>query len=751
MTANSPARFRSGIIGRSAAALLVAAFLLLGSSSVLPAPSPQEVPAAGSQLQYEVSVVLKLIHVYVTDKKGKPVEDLTRDDFVVTDNGKPVTLTDFERHLLNVPAEKDEAAPSVAPSAPAALPSPAAARRMNRKFFLFFDFAFNTARGIDKAQKAALSFLADEIRPDDEVGVLSYSMLTGLAIHEYLTTDHAKAREVVAGIGSKAIMGRAGEIEEQYWRDAQMGLPNVGGTNLDGGAGGGSAAAQLIRKEIAASREESKRQAQVFMERMMVLAKALRGVPGQKHFIMFSTGIPASLVYGGQAGNPSGSGRISGPSRFDPGDRVLRTLNEDMYKEFGASGCAFYTFDTRESAKPASLFGWDDQTFQSQSRDFASTGGVFSDATDMFRDEKTLGGNSLRRMSDITGGKYFGNINMAGKNLDQVQALTGSYYVLGYSIGEQWDGLFHELKVQVRRKDCEVRAQAGYFSPKPYAQYSDLEKQLQLYDLALNEQSSFRIPVSFPLTTLAVGTGGVESGLEIVARLPGAVTRRFSGERAEFVALVFDEKGDVRSVRRLEYDPRLHRGQDLVFTAGAALKPGLYTCRLVVRDMASGMSAVASRRATVTGAPASGLRMGTPLLLVSGTGCALLDGDRGKSKGIPWWREEYPYDRISYSPVAGEISRFTKRVVAVVPCAVPGTAEPDLLLSGHLIDASSGRRLPVEFSLLSRAFARSAMTVSVEFPVEELAPGRYILYINGEDRASKSMAHAQTGLVISKD
>ena len=57
--------------------------------------SPQQPP-----LKYEVSVTLKLIQVYVTDKSGKPVRDLTKDEFKLTDNGKPVTLSAFEKHDL---------------------------------------------------------------------------------------------------------------------------------------------------------------------------------------------------------------------------------------------------------------------------------------------------------------------------------------------------------------------------------------------------------------------------------------------------------------------------------------------------------------------------------------------------------------------------------------------------------------------------------------------------------------------------
>jgi hypothetical protein len=41
-------------------------------------------------LQYEVSVTLKLIQVYVSDKEGNPIHDLTKDDFLLYDNGQLV-------------------------------------------------------------------------------------------------------------------------------------------------------------------------------------------------------------------------------------------------------------------------------------------------------------------------------------------------------------------------------------------------------------------------------------------------------------------------------------------------------------------------------------------------------------------------------------------------------------------------------------------------------------------------------------
>ncbi|MCJ7487894.1 MAG: VWA domain-containing protein [Candidatus Aminicenantes bacterium] len=728
---------------RAAGLLLAVGFLCLialqspGASSSVPSPGRQDL---SKPLQHEVTVALKLIHVYVTDKKGKPIQDLTLEDFTVTDNGRPVVLTDFEKHSPPASPEEAPKADQVGEKAAAAA-LPPASLKTTRKFFLFFDFAFNNSRGIVKAKAAALHFLDKELEPDDEVGILTYSMFKGVRVHEYLTPDQAKIREVVDSIGSKDIAGRASEIEQQYWLQAQEPLAGSGSSTS-------SAQAALPQKIAEANRQESKRVAQTFILKLTALAKSLRYIPGQKHFIFFSTGVPSSIIYGGQSGNPSGL--PGGRAMFDPGDRILRTQSEEMYQEFGAANCTFYAFDTRESAKEADLFAYDKLTFETGSRGFTSTQGVFQDSTDIFRDEKTTGLNSLKRLSDITGGKFYSNINMYEKNLDQVQALTGTYYVLGYSVGEQEDGRFHKIKASVRRPNCEVRAQAGYFNPQPYREFTPLEKQLHLYDLALNERSLSRLPVSFPLTALAFGTGG-SVGLEILAAVPGEVTAKFSGEKVEYIALIFDAKSDICDVRRVEADPRPRRGQAVVFTSGVSLEPGDYTCRLVIRDMDTGVSAVSSVQATVRAAPGQGLRLGTPLLLKDETGCAYLDAGAAKGRATVTWGDAYDFDKTALSPAVGPVSKLTLRLVAVIPFAVPGTGEPDVVFSARLIDAATGAVLPVAFALVERNWHPAAQAVGLEFPVVGLAPGRYFLYLTAEDRVSKTLANVQTALIISDD
>ena len=77
--------------------LIIACLLMTG---LYAAPGFNQEKVQSDELQYEVAVTLKLVQVYVLDKKGLPVTDLNMSDFVVLDNGQKQTVTEFEKHLL---------------------------------------------------------------------------------------------------------------------------------------------------------------------------------------------------------------------------------------------------------------------------------------------------------------------------------------------------------------------------------------------------------------------------------------------------------------------------------------------------------------------------------------------------------------------------------------------------------------------------------------------------------------------------
>ena len=705
------------------------AFLAMTGAS--PAPARGQNQTLTKPLQYEVNVVLKLIHVYVTDKKGNPVPDLVAGDFVVTDNGQTVAITALEKHTIKAQPASPEEAARVEPREEAPVAKPQPGPESSRKFFLYFDFAYNNMRGILKARTAALHFLDDVVRPDDQVAVLTYSAVGGLSFHEYLTSDHAKVRKVLEEIGHQDIRGRATEIEDAYWRLMQD----------SPGTGAGAAMGTNFRAEADANRQESRSMAQRFILEMTGLARALRLVDGEKHFILFSTGVPNALIYGYTPGNPFyRSGFGSGET---VGDNVLRGQNEQMYKEFSAAGCTYYTFDTRETAKEVSLFTYDDVTLATGARSM-STG--VTGATDVFKDDKQGGLNSLKRLSDLTGGKYYSNINRYDKNLAQIQAMTGTYYVLGYAINERWDGQFHDVKVAVNRKGCEVRAQAGYFNPKPFSEYTDLEKQIHLFDLALNEKAFSRLPINVPMLALATGAEGL-SRLAVLAKVPAEVTAKLKGQKVEFVAIFFDAKGEISEIVREEADPSALRDRDFAFAAGATLSPGDYSCRLVIRDIGTGTSAVAAAKATIVKPQITGLQLGTPLMLEARTGCRLLVPTAKKAKAAFPWGEIYPYDSALYAPVMNECTSAAVNLEAVIPCA-NAAVQSDLAVTAALVNAATGARSPVAISAMNRTPKGPLEILSLEIPTAGIAPGTYYLHFYAQDRASGALGHSFTTLVV---
>ncbi len=293
------------------------------------------VSAQQTPLRHEVSVTLKLVQVYVTDKSGRPVADLTKDDFRVFDGGKRVVVTEFERHEVRAAERGAEVRPEAPVSTGPEIPS------IKRKFILFFDFAFNTHRGVAAGVKAALDFLDANVGPDDETALVSYSMLKGLKVHEFLTADRDKVRKAVSEVTSKDIAGRADEVEQAYWA-----MVDMAGTSESRSVG-----AELKRIEM--QRQDSIHQTQSYFRALSDFARALRLVQGQKHLLFFSNGVPNSLIRSSQTagtdqwiaggGSQTGAGSGSAPakgSRFEIGAAGLKPLLDAMLKELNGSGCA---------------------------------------------------------------------------------------------------------------------------------------------------------------------------------------------------------------------------------------------------------------------------------------------------------------------------------------------------------------------------------------------------------------------------
>ena len=677
-------------------------------------------------IQHEVTVTLKLVQVYVTDREGKPVPDLLAADFDLFDDGKPMTITEFEKHTLFIPGKpEDKEETSLEPGA----------SRLNRKFFLFFDFAFNNPQGLEEAKRAALHFLANEVRPSDEIGIISYSIYNGLILHEYLTTDYQKLREVVEGFSLKNILGRAQNLETEYWNALKdlLGEPHlsVPKTIPDGWLN--PAKQKLL--ELSFDRMNYQLHGRNFTQKMRDLAKTLRLIPGYKHIVLFSSGIAGSVFQG--APDAIDRGKLDASQRA--GDATLYNMDsldvgiweekkyENMIKELAQANCPVFVFNTEVLGQGSSF-------------------------------NKAMSGEyPLKKLSKISGGEYFPRVEDYENSLARIQNRTGMYYVLGYYIEEKEDSKFHEIKVGVRRKGCEVRAQGGYFNPKPFREYSEFEKTVHLMDAALSENPQFQTPAAFPMTALACPTEK-ENVLVCLSRIPKDIFASAGKGENEVVTLIFDSRKNIVNFKRATMNFADIAQPAACHYTFSILPPGDYECRIIIRNLETGQTAVARESLLIPEASDVPLALLPPLLLrpesdVHYFGVQKTQTGETNTNNMSL-TALFPFDAKKFSPLLGELQGGSPKISAMVICALGNILEPELELSFFLKKDPTGAEISITHSILSaKRYSRDednkswlALLSQLEF--SDLKPGSYLLKARARETTTGFKAESVQNLNI---
>lgn len=678
---------------------LLLAGLALVALSALPASRASAAPqtqAPDKALQHEVTVTVKLVQVYATGKGGKPVTDLTPEEFEIIDNGRSYPVTHFERHFPEL--EDASAVPTGVP-------------RLNRKFFLVFDFAFMDANSILKAKNAALEFLKGPLRPTDEVGLVTYSITQGLVLHEYLTTDHQRVRKIVEGFGVSRYLGRAENLT-QYIYSTEVAPPP-----------GSKAAAEAppvpdpenqfyqeqAQLQTGQLLDRAGRQTYVDQARHMIialghLARVLRSVPGFKNVVLFSGGIARRYLYGKKGGAVVGEWTTPEQlaaqlNAYDAAqaDSGLRDDYAAMIKEFKASNCPVYSVDVSRLKREGDVLA----------QQAVSEAGL----------REFEGADSLRQFASGTGGRFFANTMQDERIAADIQTSTAAYYVLGYPVEETWDGKFHKVRVRVLRKGVDVETQGGYFSPKPFREYTSFERLLHIVDLALSEAPQFQVPFEIPVAALPLMVKGWPQVL-VVGRASLAEQAEVLGKRTEVFLLVFNEPGDVTQISRLR--PSLPEGEKgtVVPSFLLPLKPGSYRCAIVLRNMETGRGARGSASVNVAGQPAKALSLDPPLLLEPDTSSRDV---ASSAEAVP--AALYSFDGEAFAPALGGIPAGREKLFAALRLS-GAAAEARFGLAAALVDPQTGERRDVPLSIVKEGADRFARTWLVEVATGALPAGR---------------------------
>jgi VWFA-related protein len=645
---------------------------LLAAHSLNSTSASQEAVQTQKPLQYEVRVTLKLIQVIVTDKKGNPVTDLRKEDFVLTDNGQNMKLTEFEKHVLSLPSA---VAPPEERVAATPLPAP---RLLNRKFFLLFDFVYNNPAGVRKMGEVARNFLETQVLPTDEIGVLSFSLLKRLQVLLYLTTDHEKVRKLISKIGLRDSTDRFEDLEDKYQRE----LKAAGLADERGETKYTQPMPEMPQLDLA---EMWRLHSLHYLDGLTASAIALRSIPGQKHLVLFSEGIPYPVAY------PRGTS-----AKFN--------RYEIMLREMQTSNVAVHAL---------------------------YTGGITLS-------DWLTGAWTLAKTSYDTGGQYWLNMYNYEPFIEKVSTMTGSYYVLGYPVTETWDGKYHRIQVSVRRPGCDVRAQFGYFSPKPFADYTDLEKRIQLVDLALADKPLSQTPYRFEMAALPFSWDPA-GNLVFAARIPKDKLSNVVGKKVEVVSLVFNPSDEIVELRRSEEDLTKVSPSGVHLLSVLALPPGAYKCRIVMRNLETGAAAVAGVSTSVAETKPSGISLFPPVLWKPERGAFYLKGFTAKASGkapIRPLSEILGFDTRQYIPYIEKSLSSPSEIWASFRCAVGKIAAPKIKISAFLENLEFGNIVPVPLTLLSKKDEPSGKAYLARLDIPEVESGPYRLYLKAEEETS---------------
>lgn len=680
--------------------MVISGLMLLGRAFLgQPAWAGQQEQQVPKELQirpkHEITVAVKLVQVYVTDKDGRPATDLRAEDFEIYDNNKLVPVLHFEKHFAEeiVAAAKED--------------RPA----LNRKFFLFFDLAFTDARGLIRAKNAALKFMEKSLLPTDEISLLSYTALRGLTLHEYLTRDHARVRSMIEAFGLKNLTGRAENLANFFYSDTLMSLQDDQvETSPEESFFATQARLQTGQMLDTARRQGYVDQARFYLEAMNNLAKVLRTVPGYKNIILFSAGLAKQLLFGKTGG--AVVGEWSTPEQlaaqlaeYDAAqaDSGLRSDFSRLLKELKNSNCAVFAVDISKVGKEI---------------DVESSGGVMTGVREL------EGADSLKQLASGTGGKFFANTVNPENAMEEIVNSTSNFYVLGFKVDESWDGKYHKVKVKVNKKGYKVYSQAGYFNPRPFKEYNNFEKLLHLIEVALTEEPWPFLPVEIPVVSLSI----VEKGWPVAvtfARAAVGDVDKVLGPKTEAYLLVFNERGElglIKKFRAAVTEKEKKENDSFLPSFVLPLKPGKYECALVMRNLDTGQAARGKAALEVPEKLPAVPFLDPPLLLRY--------DDRAReilAAGEPTLASIYGYNPGSYSVVAGELPPETRKLYAALRLACPVGWEEGLAIGAELAaeGGEPGRGLPV--AVLEKKREGQLLKLLLELETGEMGRGSYVV------------------------
>lgn len=364
------------------------------------------------------------VDVVVTDRNGRPVRGLTRDDFELYVDGEPVEITNFfESELLGQPAESaDQAAPPAAEAEPAQ--AQAAAEPASLTVVLYMDdanlFPPYRSRLLRRLEKAVESW-----RP-----LNARFMFARFVNRLEVVVPPTRDLDAILKAASKRPKGLARAVRNQRSRQFTLEEINVNSRGCQN-------TGQLMALADTYAVEQANRAA-IAADGLADLTSTLAGIPGRKAIVYMSDGLPQQ----------------PGLSAFDYIAQVLCPNDPRIVPETNAAAQRhdetrrFQQLTAHANANRVTLFTLDAggiRTGLSQSMSFDGVAPSYQN--DRLHWTNIQGG--LQQLASETGGKALLNSNDLADLLEDVTEQLVSTYSLGFSPDERRSGEVRRLKVEL--------------------------------------------------------------------------------------------------------------------------------------------------------------------------------------------------------------------------------------------------------------------------------------------------------------
>ena len=386
----------------------------------------------------KVTTRLVQLSVVVHDHHGRPVSDLTKDDFEVVDQGKKQAIRLFTVDTLTP-------ATPAGPNAPAQafFPRNVVTNRPARQAgaptsitVLLLDFYNTHLTDQMYARKQIISFLR-QIRPEDRVAVYILRGNGFSVVHDFTNNSQS----LLASL-ARVFPGFSHELDS-----SEIEPSNTGDSDRD-------AIADVTNTRMASffTRNRVLNTCMSFK----LLAQHLAAIPGRKNLVWLSGGFPISFGFGDPDDRVDNSVINSGATTMDR--ELFADYIESASRELNNANVAVYPVDAR------GLMTLPMADASKRINVNPRTGAI--PESYMHVDTKNI--DTMVYIADLTGGKAFYNRNDLNTAMRQAMDDSAVTYTLGYYLDESaWDNKFHHVKVRVHRSGVNVRTKKGYFAQEP--------------------------------------------------------------------------------------------------------------------------------------------------------------------------------------------------------------------------------------------------------------------------------------------